>query len=120
MLQRQNNFADIDSYFVLGKMFPLIQMRKQLAAADIICKKAKFSFNLGLDNINIYFFFFIYHRYSSTRYWAMKYSLIKRLRAGFGIQSCSLANEIYLKYFLNIFHRDLSSPLLWHFLISLV
>lgn len=51
MLQRQNNFADIDSYFVLGKMFPLIQMRKQLAAADIICKKAKFSFNLGLDNI---------------------------------------------------------------------
>lgn len=50
MFQRQNNFTDIDSYFVLGEMFSLIEMRKQLSTAYVICKNSKFlSFN-KLDN----------------------------------------------------------------------
>lgn len=73
-------------------------------------------FKSGVTHNDI--FFFIYHWYSSTRYWAMKYSLIKRLRAGFGIQSCSLANGIYLKYFLNI--SPIFRGTLVEFLISLI
>lgn len=50
MFQRQNNFADIDSYFVLGEMFSLIEMRKQLSTAHVICKNWKFLSSNELDN----------------------------------------------------------------------
>lgn len=50
MFQRQNNFTNIDSHFVLGEMFSLIEMCKQLSTAHVICKNWKLlSFN-ELDN----------------------------------------------------------------------
>lgn len=36
MLQRQDDFADVNSHFVLGEVLALVQMGEQLAAANVI------------------------------------------------------------------------------------
>ncbi len=38
MLERQDDLGDVDAHLVLGKLFPLVEMSKQLAAAHVICR----------------------------------------------------------------------------------
>lgn len=39
MLKGQNDFANVDANFLLGKVLPLVQMGEQLTAAHVICKQ---------------------------------------------------------------------------------
>lgn len=38
MFQCQNNFANVNAYFIFRKLFTQIQMRKQFTAVHVICK----------------------------------------------------------------------------------
>jgi hypothetical protein len=41
MLQRHNDFGDVDADFVFGKFLPLIKMREELTAANLRVAKQK-------------------------------------------------------------------------------
>ena len=40
VLQGQDDFGDVDAHFVLGEFLSLEQVREELAAADVICRKS--------------------------------------------------------------------------------
>jgi hypothetical protein len=41
MLERHNDFGDVDPHFVFCESFPLVEMSKKFASTNVIWKKKK-------------------------------------------------------------------------------